>query len=165
MMSTRLTFASLLVAASAGAVEPPPAVEPLVAAVDAAPAAPLTTAVDVQMRGGELRVRVTATNVGDDVVSFILKRGRVPGTDLVAMVDGQGLEPIFTQLEQREFYSRMGPMPTWGVLAAGTSTVVGEYRFKLPKGSRLSDVTLEGTIFTQAGGEVRFSHTAPAPAS
>ena len=144
-----LTFASLLLGAVqpmvARAEEPTyqqgPVVQPLTLAAKWA----------LSVKNGVLIADLTLVNTGTSAVDVLIKSGHSPGPAVSATLTELALEPVLDRAQEQDMMSRMGPMPTFGVIAAGRELKAGTYKFTLPKGYEGQTVRISAYVRGEQG--------------
>jgi hypothetical protein len=150
MSARSLSFASLLLAAAPPvlAAEPTNAV---VTASDSAAAPAVTGKWSQSVKDGELVLKLTLANTGHEAVDVMVARGKMPGTDVQASIDGVALARVFSDEEMSGQMSRMGPMPRFAPVAANKQLDAGTFRFTLPEGYHGEAVHVEARVRTESG--------------
>lgn len=144
-----LTFASLLFAAA------PELAHAQIPEMNTAPSGlQVAPSFEITVKGDVLTAKLTLFNTGDRATDVLVARGSSPGTHVTATIDGDSLERQFDPSEERETFSRMGPMPRYETVAAKGQVNGGTYRFKLPKGAAGKALTLSATVRAQDGSYV-----------
>ncbi len=163
MSARSLSFASLLLAAVAPAFAGEPPNAQVVTAAEPAAAAPtLAGRWSHTIKGGELFVELKLVNTGPEAIDVLVSRGKMPGTDLQAAIDGVALTRVFSDEEMSGQMSRMGPMPRFAPVAAKREILAGTYRFQLPQGYAGQAIRLEATA-NSLGDSVSISTEVHAP--
>ena len=153
---TGFSFASLLFSIVAPALAAEPIAEVVAnntqaAAVPDAAQATLTARWETEINGKELLVKLTLLNTGSEATDIVISRGKQPGPWLQAAISGSTLDRNLTKSEMQGEMSRMGPMPTFAPVAAGTEIFAGTYRFALPAGYAGEPISLEASVSSHDG--------------
>lgn len=85
----------------------------------------------VARKGPLLKATLTLHNDGAEALDVMVARGSRPGPQVAARLGGEDLPEVLTDLERREWMSRIGPRPKFDALAAGRSKEIGTYTFQL----------------------------------
>lgn len=149
-----LTFASLLLTSTAALADEPETTVPMMGHRAPAPTeGPLRARWFTQVRDGQVLVSLALVNPGTRPLDVLMLRGSTPGPWMNAQVGTTTLDRVLTELQQREFGSRMAPTSVFVPFPAGAQVTVATYRFTLPEDYSGQSLHLEVTVDYNDGGE------------
>lgn len=161
MTARSFTFASLLLAAASPAfAEPPSDLSKVLAEAEPAAPLPLSAKWDLKVKNGVLIAELKLVNTSASAVDIVVARGHSLGPSVQASLDDVALNQLLEPAQERDMMSRMGPMPSYGPVAAGGERTIGTYRFELPADSAGKTLRLDTWVRGQAGS-VRLLMTMP----
>jgi hypothetical protein len=166
--SLAATFGAKLAHAEAPQAQAPNAPPPTIPEVDEPVAAEpaqsqfAASATLVPVGRGQVELSLQIKNKGGKT-SVLVARGSRPAADPVVVVNVNGapveLTRVQTEVDRREFMSRMGPVPRFADVKANETFALGPWRFALPEGA-VAPATVRFSLLAGKDGDQPMSDVA-----
>lgn len=110
------------------------------------------------IHAGVLTLTLAVHNAGTEPIQALVAVGTRPApvvcASLVVGHDEVALAAAPREMDVRELMSRMGPMPSYAMVAPDSDVVIGTFAFTLPTGSGAEVIRVTATVETASGAVV-----------